>query len=799
MTEWLLKKIGIGGEFLEHIDQASLSFQHPLAIWFGLVLLVPIGVFIYWWQRRNLVTAPPLLRATLSLTRILILAMLILVLASPYLKIELKNEKKPIVAFLFDHSQSMQLPAGEYDSEGEMLKIAQAAGYRSADGRINPEARKALNVIGRAKLAQTVVQSNSKSLLEPLAKRFDVQFYGFARELTPLAVDPADPKFPEPPKPGGMATHIGDVVSQVLTEAGGRQVSGILIFSDGQNTGGRSPSEAAQAAAFAGTPLFTVPTGTSTRLKDVSIVDVTTSGQVAVGDTARVGVVIESLGFDKRPVKVQLKDGDKIIDVKDLVLNSKEQQQIELTFQAKEPGPRYLTVHIPPLPEEPEYLRGNNTDIAFVRVSEEKLRVLYVEGLPRWDFRFLKNAMRRDHGLAGRLSKEPDIVLEAEWKYRRPAEQAVALPTTLEALAEYHTVVLGDASPKLLTPAFVKLLDKAVREKGVGLLIAAGPLNMPHSFEGPLLDLLPVRVRTKVAGREAHAAKPFRLELSPDGAVHEAMRFYDDPGRNQNAWSHMPPYHWCVAAERLAPAATVLAANPNVQVPSGKLPLITYHYAGQGKVMLVGTDSTWLWRQNVGDRFFYKFWGQGLRFVARRDSAGATKSWMDVRPIRAQPGEQAQVELMAFNTNGSPRVERTLSVQVIGGGSASAVELIADPSTKGRYTGKFPLKATGDYRVTYATGNGAELIEGKVRVMVAPEELRHPNVNRPVLQQMASTSGGLLVELPDLGTIPERLKGESKHTFLKREATLWDNWLTLAILMGLYSFDVGLRRLVGLS
>src|SRR5205814_9535262 len=141
-------------------------------------------------------------------------------------------------------------------------------------------------------------------------------------------------------------------------------------------------------------------------------------------------------GFDKRPVKVQLKDGDKIIDAKDLVLSSKEQQQIELTFQAKEPGPRYLTVHIPPLPEEPEYLRGNNTDIAFVRVNEEKLRVLYVEGLPRWDFRFLKNAMRRDHGLAGRLSKEPDIVLEAEWRRHRPAEQAVALPTTLDALAE---------------------------------------------------------------------------------------------------------------------------------------------------------------------------------------------------------------------------------------------------------------------------------------------------------------------------------------------------------------------------
>ena len=118
-------------------------------------------------------------------------------------------------------------------------------------------------------------------------------------------------------------------------------------------------------------------------------------------------------------------------------------------------------------------------------LSDEKLRVLYIEGLPRWDFRFLKNAMRRDHGLAGRTAKEPDIVLEAEWR-RRPADQQLAaLPRKLEQLAEYHTIILGDVSPELLDPAFLALLEKAVRERGVGLIVAAGPLWMPGA---PLLS-----------------------------------------------------------------------------------------------------------------------------------------------------------------------------------------------------------------------------------------------------------------------------------------------------------------------
>jgi hypothetical protein len=133
-----------------------------------------------------------------------------------------------------------------------------------------------------------------------------------------------------------------------------------------------------------------------------------------------------------------------------------------------------------------------------------------------------------------------------------------------------------------------------------------------------------------------------------------------------------------------------------------------------------------------------------------------------------------------------------------GGNAANGVEVIADPAVKGRYTGRQVMNETGDYRFSY-TPDGAAPVEGRVRVLTAPEELRHPGVNRTAMQLLAGASGGKLVELHELGTIPEQLKGESKFTTLRREATLWDNWLVLALLMFVYSLDVGLRRLVGLS
>ena len=810
MRAWLLRQLiddpSLADDFVGHWGDVSLGFQHlprdpvlagVLAVAL-VVFLVLAAAFVYYRQRRNLPSAPPALRLTLTATRVLILGLLILIMLQPFARLDYKTENRAVVAVLLDHSQSMQLPAGPWESESELVRIAQAAGYRAEGSTTDADTRRALNRMSRAKLAHSVVGGSARPFFEKLAKNYDVQYWSFAREATRLGVDPTQVKLPEPPTPGGPSTQIGDAVARVLDEAAGRKVAGVLLFSDGQNNAGRSPTDAAIAAGTAGAPLFAVPVGSSKRLRDVAIVDVFATSLVTVQDTARVAVTIESHGFDKRPVKVELRDGQELLDSKDVVLRDTEQQQVELTFKAKTPGARYLTVSIPPQPEEPEYLRANNSDTAFVRVSEEKLKVLLIEGRPHWDFRFLKNALRRDHGIGGRTGKQVDIVLETEWRRKAKPEQIASLPRTLEQLADYHTVIVGDVSPKLLDPAFLELLDRAVREKGVGLIVQAGPLYMPHRHPRSLLELLPVRLQKGLPGRYPRGIPSFGLELAPEGSLNEAMRFYDEPGRNQAAWANLPRYYWCAAAERPAPGATVLAYNP-IRTSYGKLPLIAHHYAGQGRVLFVGTDETFRWRQNVGERFFYRFWGQGTRFVARRDERGGKASWIEVRPHRAQPGEQAEVELMSRGPDGKAVTEPRLAVQVSGGGKVTTMDVSADPQVPGRYTGRFTPASSGEYTVSYTPIAQKEPISARLRVIAAAEELRQPNVNRVALEQVAAASGGMMVELPELASIEDKLKGESKYTERHREASLWDNWLVLVLLIFLYTLDVGLRRLSGLS
>jgi len=797
--EWFLKSLGVSDEVTQHLDKAELAFQRPAVLWCGLLLLVPIGYFIYRRQKENLSTVPKNIRIALTVTRVLILLVLIGTLAGPYLKIDQRLIRKPIVAVLFDTSQSMQLPAGPFESEEQLLKLAEVAGYKFDENQIDPETVRALNEISRTQLAQQVVRNSGKTFLEPLQDDYDLQFYSFGGQASPVTFDFSETQSHLDSSENVSSSHIGEAVFRVLDDAAGQQVAGVLLLSDGQNTGGRSPSQAARAASENQTPLFVIPVGSSQPVKDVSIVDVYTSGLVAVGDMVRVHITIESQGFDGQPVRIELKDGDELLDEQERMLQGSEQQQVELTFEAKQPGPRYLTINIPHLPEETGQLRSNNSDTAFVRISEEKLRVLFIDGMPRWDFRFLKNAIRRDHGLAGRTAETPDIVLETEWRRLPDKQKTTALPRTLEEIAKYHTIIVGDVSPELLDADFRELLSEAVREQGIGLIVAAGTQAMPFRFDEAFQSLLPVKLKDNTSGTEAPAYKPFRIELSPNGLVHETMRLYDDPGRNRSVWDQMPPYYWCANVERPSAAATVLAWNPGVEGRYGKMPLIAYHYAGDGKVLFLGTDSTWLWRQNVGDRFFYKFWGQSIRFVARRDESAGKKSWIEVQPVRAQPGEEAQIALMAFRADGSPENSPKQSLIVLGPDSRETIELLADPAKEGRYIGKFIPQEPGVHRLTYEPTAGSPSVEAVMRVLISPEEFRHPNLNRPALELLASATGGATVELPDLASISEMLKGEAEFRELHREATIWDNWLTLLIVMMTYSVDVGIRRLMGLS
>lgn len=783
MLDWLLSRLGLDGTFLEHWDRVRVGFQSPSALAAGLILLAPVA----WWmarrQARNLAVASPRVRRTLLALRVAVLLLLILVLAGPVARLDMIEERKPLLAIVLDHSRSMSLPAGPFADAAEAGRFAAFLGDRPVED------------VSREALALAALRAKSGTLFDELRRRYEVR--GFAASAGLSAWDVAE--FPEPAREAGDASKLGDAIAEIIESAGGREVGGIVLLSDGQVTDGISLADASRRASEARAPVIPVAPGGSARTRDVALVDTFAPAEVSKGDTVPISATIESQGFDGRAVKIRLLEGDAVLDIKEVVLDAAEQQQVELRYRADVPGFHTLRVEIPSPEGEPPALRANNADLVAVRVSDEKLKVLHVEGMPRWDMRFLKNAMRRDHGLKGRTGEVPELILEAE--ARRSGGLPDGLPRDPDALAEYHTVVLGDASPALLDDRFLSALEIAVRERGLGLIVEAGTQHMPHRYGPQLRDLLPVRLEGDLAGYPAPAVEPFRLELTPDGSVHEATRFYDDPTRNREIWANLPEYYWCAAVVRAGPAATVLVRNPAVATDYGSLPLIAHHYAGKGRVLFVGTDSTWLWRRYVGERFFAKFWGQAIRFVARREAEPDKKGSLEVRPLRAKPGERVQIDLRAFDAEGKPLEAAGAPIRILRGEPPASVDSLTaerDPRTPGRFAAVFSPDRPGDYRAVADGGKGSPL-EARFRVLETSEELRRPNINRNALGQLAAATGGRLIEPDQLDSIAELAKGEPRKIPLHREATIWDNGFVLGLLALLYCLDVAIRRMTGLS
>ena len=809
MIGWLLKMVGVSDTLTARLGEVEWSFARPWLFWIGLVLLVPIAVAIVLRHRRSLSHVAPSLRALLSACRIGILLLLVIVLGGPYVRLEEPVTQKPVLAWAVDESASMDLPVGPYDGP-HLADLAVAAGMvaRPADGsppKVDAKVRRDIVNLSRAELLQRVLAHQKDGLIDPLRERFDVRPLRFARRVASGAPEAGEKAAG---KDAGRDTDRGDTdlggaLEGAIADAAGRRLAGIVLLTDGQATTGPDPVRVirrhqAVSADTGGAPVWAIPVGSPTPPIDVAILDALAPVQVARQDTAVVIATIGSHGLDGRRVVVRLLEGDKELDKGEVVLAGGQRQQVQLNFTADQPGTRLLTVEA--VPQAEEQVQANNRFGVAIEVDEQRWKVLYLEGYPRWDFRFLDHALRRDHGL--------DVTLVMEARLRGdgvPAAdlpKAARLPEDAAGLAEYNVVILGDVTPALLPLRIQEQLAKAVEEDGLGLVVQAGPVGMPHAFaDGPLGRLLPVRIETGDGvrngdrpGIEPPAFDRFQMVVTAGGSIHPALRLYDSASRNRGVWSRMPPFYWAAAATEAAPGATVLAQVKTVNV---ERPLLAEHFAGAGRVLFIGTDATYRWRRNIGDHLFYRFWGQALRHVARAKHRSSEATWMEVHPARVEVGENVSIEVHAVTADGRPLDRSRIEARVVWGESTQTV-VLERAAQAGHFCGLWPARAVGEYQVAY-TDDGGTTVTAGLRVAESGRELVRPDVDRDTLGTLAELSGGDLIELESIEQLATKLTGEPVTIHRAHEEELWDNWVMLVLLVMLYCTDVFARRMSGLA
>jgi len=272
-------------------------------------------------------------------------------------------------------------------------------------------------------------------------------------------------------------------------------------------------------------------------------------------------------------------------------------------------------------------------DITPRPLVQEPLRVLYVDQLPRWEFRYLKNALIRDPEIlahAWLVSAEPEFpqahsLLEGRSaklveRHKSFFEPMTKLPADLSG---FDVVILGDIASHDVGEPFLREVDRLVRERGGSLLLIAGTRHSPHGFIGtPIEGLLPVSAKKP----EARAVdRELKIRLTGAGRSHPVSKFLE---------RELPPIFWHVPNAELKPGARTLA-----EIDAANPVFVTLE-AGKGRVFASLTDETWRWRFDTGDEpNFYPFWRAVMTWCARRPPPKETAPSATVRGRVRYKGE----------------------------------------------------------------------------------------------------------------------------------------------------------------
>jgi len=425
------------------------------------------------------------------------------------------------------------------------------------------------------------------------------------------------------------------------------------------------------------------------------------------------------------------------------------------------------------LPVEPDEAIADNNEQAFhTSIRVEKIKVLVVDSLPRWEYRYLRNALARDPGVElSCLLLRPDLG-PGEGVHYIPA-----FPGTKEALAPYDVVFLGDVGvgQDELTDNDAQLLKGLVEQQGSGLVFVPGRRGREISFlNSPLKDLYPVELdETKPAG--IGLQNESQLILTGTGRRHWLTRFDSDEDRNDELWKQLPGFFWSASVEKSRPGSEVLAVHSDMRNSWGRMPLLVTRPAGNGKVLFLGTDSAWRWRRGVEDKFHYRFWGQVVRWMAhQRHLSEKDGMRLSYSPESPQAGDTVFLQSTVLDQSGFPADKGPVAGKVTSpGGRAERLDFTQLDGGWGVFKSSFNAPEAGTYKVEIAAEQYGRRLETDLIVTRPLLEKQGQPVNSQILREIAAITHGASVSADDLEKVVNQISLLPEPQPIEKHLRLW--------------------------
>ena len=783
--------------FIAQIEQ--VFWARPLSVGTLVAIFAAIVVLSLYLYRRPW-GLPLWLRGILVVSRVLVLALLVATLMEPTAVRTEEHTRERSLPVLLDVSESMSMKDQRKLPE-EIVEAAAALGMAPLDEEINADQavmeldagqRQKITASSRLDLAKAVLVDSARPIFESLGENLDLSYHSFGQAPRVISDDTVvaaeDLAVLEAADPG---TSIASSL-EAVANSGGIPPAGIVLLSDGIDSATSQRSEAVLRDLGAREiPVYTVPLGLPNP-DDVSINNIVMQEVAFSGDRVPVRVHLQSEGYEQRTARLSVLLNDRRVSSRVVRFEGGLQfEEVDFRVDIYEKGAAQIDVVIEPFDDEVSIT--NNRITRSIRVVNEKVNVLYIEGNARWEFRYLRAILKRDPRINATFIASnvgPEVA-------RNSPEHIERFPSKREEAFMYDLVILGDVDAAFFSDEELGLLEELIRDRGASLLMLCGPMHSPGSYQGtPVQTMLPVRFDPDE--KWAEVSESVYPVLTPEGRSSLVMTLENEDDLNDRIWSRMAPMDQLPPLLAAKPGATVLAVLSDSTERDQSYPLVAWQRYGTGKCMSIASDRLWRLRYKTGDKYHWRVWSQCIQFMTLSRLMGEHKR-IRLETDRSSyfVGSQGRLYAHVLDDDFEPVVQSGFDVVVSGLDGAAAsqqIKLQPDRSQPGLYEGYFTPPGPGRYRMEANENDRKVSSITEFQVSDIRQELTETDMRLENLQRIADLTGGATLGVRELPKLASLVNGEPLTTTVRSERPLWDHWLVILLLAGLLGAEWIIRR-----
>lgn len=655
---------------------------------------------------------------------------------------------------------------------------------------------------GPSRLESAVSSLDKSALLKKLQRRFDTDVLSFSNEATSLTNPDvansdnsngnasgstilgmsAESANLSDLVAGGVRTNLLDTLESTLRDSRQDALAGVVVISDGADNGGSKDSRWWRELAAFQVPVYTVAVGPAEIPADIELSSIDMPGTLSSGGKVPVRI---SITHDRGgQVTLKVFDGQNLLLVEDVTLPDETGEFVHTTYvAAADEGVMDLRFELDAIAGESTL--ANNQQRRIVPVRDDTRRVLYVEGEPRWEYKFIRRALEGYKGveLVSLLRTSPNKF------YRQGVRDAEELkdgfPTTREALFDYDAVIIGSLEAAQLTGEQQKYLRDFVRTRGGSLVMLAGKQGLADGGWGrsEVAQALPVVLSgsrgSETFSRERQSVMPTAL-----GEQTAWLLLDDSAEKNREAWAGLPEIADFQRVGEIKPGASVLL-QANDSKTGMTDPLLAWQRYGRGKSFVMATSGSWRWQMGLpsDDLRHERFWQGFLSHVA-----SGSLPRMAVNLDRQSYADESRIAVSVtlrdptFEAAQNATPKATLHAP---DGTEQVVALAESAELPGHYLATLSAPQSGEYKLTVADESFARPVRETRWLLREDSRAEDFSIRRNdgLLKRIADETGGEFLHLAEIEKLPDVLGQSSALLVRTQNLSLWNMPVVFLFLM----------------